>query len=428
MKLLGFNIPFPFFTRNRIGESFYDMTTFGEWTRVTSNMHLGLNHPILSPALLFISKLFSQAEFKIVSKETGKVKKNHRNLPLLKRPNYNQTFSDLLETLLFTQMANGVGVIWKKTTFGTTRVNSLYVIDFSLIEFPETLEIGKYPNIDSIKKIKNTTLIYDKAGENIPIKIKDLMFFYDMPNGVDPRNAYNTTSRLDGIRQTLYNTVDSEIAKSIIIKSNGKEMISGVKEGFPLTPGEKTKVEDSFNNSYGLGALRKRGLITNASLKWDSLHIIMRDLGHDEGIKTDAGIIFAALHLPSDVYSIAGAKSTYKNANQSLVSYIQNEMIPTLQSFINTINDDLFKDDIYEIEGSYSHLPVMLEFSTIKIDNAKKQGEALTSLRTAGIPDKLALELVGLPEGTDLKELPSESSSSSEDGNQLTLNETESNI
>jgi hypothetical protein len=401
MRLLGRDFSFPFFTRNKKGDTFYDITTFSDWMCETSNMALALSHPILSPALLFKAKLFSQAKLDIVRTSTGKIAENHPYRSLFNKPNYNQTLSDLLESLLFMQMANGVGVLWEKKSFGTTRVNSLYSLDFSLIEFPDEISKGKYPNQNVSGRTTSMKVKYDGGGENIDIPIDDLMFFYDMPNGVDSKNPYNSTSRLDGVKQTLFNTVDSELAKSIIIKSNGKELISGEKQGFPLVGDEKNKVEDSYNQR----SLKRRGIITNASLKWQSLHIIMRDLGHDEGIKTDASIIFAALHLPSDVYSIAGAKSTYKNANQSLVSYIQNEMLSTIESFVETVNASLFANDSYELVGSYDHLPVMLAFATINIENAKKQGEALTALRSAGVPDELALELCQLPTDTVLEPL-----------------------
>ena len=405
MNFLGLKIPFPVFTKNKSGDYFNDVTSFNDWSNETSNLKLGLEHSILSPAILFISKLFSQAEFNVVNRNTLKPHLSHPLLNVLKEPNYAMTLSDLLESIMFTQIVNGVAVVWKKKTFGTSYVNSLYVLDFKLIDFPDEVEIGKYPNRSSWEKRKNLEVIYDAEGENHKIKIKDLIFFYDMPNGMDSKNPYNTASRIDGIRQTLYNTCDSEKAKSIIIKSNGKEMISGEKQGFPLAGIERENVENRANERYGLASGRRRTIVTNSSIKWQSMHIIMRDLGHDEGIKTDAGIIFAALHLPKDIYSIDGGKSTYKNANQSLVSYIQNEMQSTLESTIETLNKSLFEGDSYKITGSYDHLPVMLSFKTIKFENAKKQGEALAVLRNAGVPDELAIEICGLPKGTILKDI-----------------------
>jgi len=401
-----FNIDwkFPFFTRDKAGDTFYDLITYDEWSKNSSNLSLSLSHPILTPALLFIAKLFSQTQIDVINSSNKKVFNNHEAYALLKKPNWSQTLPDLLESLIFTTIANGVGVIYKKRTYGRTKPNSLYVLNYNLIEFPDSIKKGNLLNASRTNELLNTVVVYDKDNENIKINLKDLIFFYDLPNNVDPKNPFNTASRIDGMKKTLFNTQDSIIAKSIIIRSNGKELISGAKDGFPLKPDEKEKIEERWANNYGLANTRKRGIITNASLKWQSLHLIMRDLGHDEGIKTDASIIFTGLHLPNDVYSISGEKSTYKNANQSLVSYIQNDMQSTANSIMASLSNGLLEDG-YEFRSSFSHMPVMIEFEKTKYEVQKTRGEALSILRSAGLPDEIALELLGFEKGIKLNEL-----------------------
>jgi HK97 family phage portal protein len=402
MGFLGLNWQFPVWSRNKSGESFYDITSANEWGMKGKNLFIAQNHPLLTPALLFVSKMFSQAEFELTRKSSG-TSASSPMLDLLNKPNHLQSRSDFLESLLFTQIANGVGVVYIKKTFGLTTPNSLYVLDYNLIDFPESLKTKKFKNQGaSSESYLNTTVVYDSENENLPIKLKDLLFFYDLPNGLN-ENPFLVSSRLDGIRQTLENAVDGTKAKNIIIKSNGKEMISGQKDGFPLGKEEKQQLEHNYNNNYGTGWNRNRGLITKSNIKWQSLHIIARDLGYDEGTKTDASIIFTALHIPRDVYSISGEKSTYQNANASLISYIQNELMPTLNSFVEKISE-LFPDNL-TLTGSYNHLPVMLPSLTITYDNVTKQVTALNAARLAGIPDKMALEMVGLPLDTVLADL-----------------------
>ena len=403
MGFLGMSLKFPVWSRTKSGVNMYDFTSYKEWATYNTALGVSQNHPLLTPALLFIAKIFSQAKFEVIRDSTGKVIKSHPIHQLLKKPNPYQTLPDLLESLSFTMTANGVGVIYKKSTIGMTSPNSLYVLDFNLITFPDSLDRGKFINSIGTDKMMNTTIIYDESEENLKIKLKDLMFFYDMPNGVGC-NMFEAESRIAALKQTLMNTQDSLIAKNIIIKSNGKELVSTKKDGMVMTPAEKKDAESLFNTNYGLSNTRKRGLITNASLDYKSLHLIMRDLGHDEGIRTDASIIFAALHLPQDVYSIAGAKSTYKNANQSLVSYIQNEAIPTLESFIAVLNNNLLEDGV-SLVGGYDHLPVMLEFKNIKYNGIILQAQALNGLLMSGVPNEVALEMCGFEPTLELGEL-----------------------
>jgi len=322
MGIFGLNWNFPIFNRDKSGSSFYDVTSYNNWSKSQGNLAIAQSHPILTPALLFVSKLFSQAHFDVIRTSTGKSVPNDPTLKLLRNPNPTQTLPDFLETLMFMQIANGVGVIYSKRNILGGGVNSLYALDYNLIEFPESLKKGNFINKTQTERYLNTKILYDRQGENITIALRDLMFFYDLPNGMQ-RNPYNVCSRLDGLKQTLINTQDSLIAKNIILKSNGKEIISGVKDGFPLDPDEKAEIEKMYNEDYGVAFNRKRGIVLEASVTHKSLHIALRDLGLDESVKTDGNIIYTALHVPKDILSLDLKKTTYVNQKESMVAYIR---------------------------------------------------------------------------------------------------------
>lgn len=403
MRILGLDVKFPTFTRNRDGDVFYDVNSYNDWFSMGNNMSMAMNHPILSPALLFVSKLFSQARFKLKDKVTGEIVEKSPYLDLLNNPNPTQTLGDLLEALLFTEIANGVGVLYLKRNVLKSEPNSIYVLDFSKIKFPDKLKSGNFINMSQEESYLNTKVIYDEANENLEIKLKDLMFFYDLPN-VGFNNPFKAQSRIAGLHQTLINTQDSLIAKNIILKSNGKELISGIKEGFPLSPEEKKQIEDNYSNNYGMTFSRKRGIVVGATVTHKSLHIALRDLGLDESVKTDGNIIYTALHIPKDILSLEAKKTTYNNFKESMSSYIQNEMQSTLDGFCATLNKRLI-DGRYEIVGNYDHLPIMQYILIERYNSVLKRADALLRLRQAGLPDKEALKLVGLDENIKLSEL-----------------------
>lgn len=405
MNIWGLQVKFPTFTRNRNGDTFYDITSFNDWSEGGSFMDMSLNHPILSPAMLFVSKLFSQAKLKVIRTSTGKEVKNSPYLELFKNPNPSQTLSDLLEALLFTEIANGVGVLYKKTNILKSMPNALYVLDYAKIEFPDSLKKGNFINMSQSDKYLETKVIYDRDNENLEIKLKDLMFFYDLPN-VGYKNPFKAQSRIAGLRQTLLNTNDSLIAKNIILKSNGKELISGVKEGFPLQPKEKEEIENSYANNYGMSFNRKRGIVVSATVTHKSLHIALRDLGLDESVKTDGNMIYTALHIPKDILSLEAKKTTYNNFKESMASYVQNEMQSTLDGFCAVINKMMI-DDGFEIVGDYEHLPIMQYILIERYQGVLARAEAFTALRLSGLPDEICLELVGLDTSTQLSEVKS---------------------
>lgn len=387
--------------RNSSGDNFYDLLASGEWGIKGSNLEIAQNHPILTPALLFVSKLFSQAEFQIQNKRTGKIIKDHWLIKILENPNFYQTGPDFLESLLFMQIAQGKAVVYVKKDISFGDVEALYLLNSDLIEWPEEFKTKKL-NRTHDAKIKAAKIKYDVDGENLDIKIGDLMFFYDLPNGLD-KNAFDTRSRLDGLKQTLINTHDSLLAKNIILKTNGKELITGEKEGFHLQPNEKADLENLFQSGYGLGLNRKRGLITQAKLTHKSLHIALRDLGLDESVKVDGNLIYTALHIPKDILSLEAKKTTYNNFKESMVSYIQNEMQATLDS-LNAVLQILIGDSNLRITGSYEHLPIMQFILIERYTSIKGRADALKALLETGIPNETALEMCGFDKSIKLTE------------------------
>lgn len=399
-------IPFPFFERNIKGDSFYQVNQYGNWGCKGTNLAIAENHPILTPALLFISKLFSQGEFYLEDKNTKERIYDHWVLDLLEKPNYYQTGLDFLESLSFIQIAAGKSVVWLRRTTGMAQPTAMYLLNPDLIEYPDdfTTPLSRKNDNNSVAK---RTIVYDRDGQNEIIKIKDLLFFYDLPNGIHTKNMFESRSRLDGLKQTLVNTNDSLLAKNIILKTNGKELITGSKGGqgtFPLGDAEKQDAEKLFFTDYGLGQGRKRGLLTKADLKWQSLHIALRDLGLDESVKVDGNLIYTALHIPKDILSLEAKKTTYNNFKESMASYVQNEIQATMNSTASAIQEIIPEKNL-KLVGTYENLPIMQFILLEKYEGILKRATALQALRNAGVPDELALDICNFPKDTKLAPL-----------------------
>jgi hypothetical protein len=370
------------------------------------NLQVAQNHPILTPALLFTSKIFSQARFHIENEVTGNIVKNHRYLDLLNDPNFYQTRIDFLETLYFMTIAQGYSVMYKKKLPGVVWIDSLYILNPSLIEWP--LEYKS--SLGSRKSIEKSNIVvkYDRNGENLDIKLKDLLFVYDSPNALNKNNIFKVKSRIEGLKQTLENTTDGLIAKNIVIRTNGKELISAKSSAgaVPLNPDEKERIENIYQSNYGLSKNKKRAIITRSDVTHKSLHIALRDLGLDESTKVDGNLIYTALHIPKDILSLEAKKTTYNNFKESMVSFIQNEMQGTGDYLAGVLTRDLKKKDKnLKIVCSYEHLPVMQYILLERYKVAQTRVQALKQAREAGLPDEKALELVGMDKNIKLKEL-----------------------
>lgn len=395
MNLLG-QLRNIFWERNQAGDNWYTELSEADGFGINgTNLEIAQNHAILTPALLFVSKLFSQAEFYMENTKTKQKIYKHKTLDMLNSPNYYQTRMDMLESLMFMQIANGVAVLYRKTVIGLPdETAAVYLLDYNKITFPDNFKTNK-SSANQDNSIGKTIVIYDKGNENLKIRLDDLYFFYDMPNVFDKDNAFKCKSRLDGLKQTLVNTADSLVAKNIILKTNGKEMLTGASDGFPMSDIEKQEAQKLLNNRYGLSSSRSRSIVTKASLTWKSLHIAVRDLGLDESVKVDGNMIYTALHIPKDILSLEAKKTTYNNFKESMVSYIQNETQSTLDAFCEVINTSS-SDKVWKLKGSYDHLPVMQFIMLERYDVVKKQAEALTALLANGVPNDIALEMCGM--------------------------------
>jgi hypothetical protein len=404
------------------------------WFGYKSNLEIAQNHPILTPALQFVSQLFSQARFTIVNKRTGVVTKSHWLIDLLDNPNYYQTRQDFLESHKFMGKAQGTTVVYLKRRRGfdsNEDIEAFYLLDYDKIDFKSNNKNGNYESkmtnrtTNTDKMLGNEEIVYDRENENLTIKIKDLLFFYDMPNMTHP-NFYCTHSVLDGLKQTLINTNDSLTAKNIILKSNGKELISGAggsTSTLPLGDEDKKNAESLFNYGYGVSNGRKRGIVTNAPITYQSLHIALRDLGLDESVKVDGNIIYTALHIPKDIISLEAKKTTYNNFKESMVSYVQNEMQSGIDSFAATFQQLLGDDE--KLVGSYEHLPIMQFILIERYEGVAKRAFALKSLLDVGVPDALALEMTDFPPNTVLSKVVEGVSDAIEEAKRVDLEERE---
>lgn len=403
---MSYHLPsfsFPFFERNIAGDNFYHISNNLEWGVLgKNNIAVAQDHPILTTAILFVAKIFSQAKF-YLEDPSGKKIYDHRVLDLLKNPNFFQTQNDFLETLMFTMIANGVAIVYRKKITGM-KEKTLYLLDPNLIEYPEGFKTG-LSSRNETNKIAKTKILYDRHGEHLKIKLGDLLYLYDLPNGLKTKNMFLNKSRIDGLKQTLLNTTDSLLAKNIILKSNGKELITGGSQtDLQLSPEEKDDMEKLFNANYGLAAGKKRGLITKAKLTWQSMHIALRDLGLDESVKTDGNIIFTSLHIPKDILSLEAKKTTYNNFKESMVSYIQNEMQSTVDGVV-AVFQKMIEEKGLVLKGTFEHLPIMQFILIEKYEGIEQRALALQALRLSGLPDEVCLELCGFEKGTKLAEI-----------------------
>lgn len=422
--MASINIPIPailkpLFTRDKSGNYNYTITDKRNWcSENASNLHLSQDHPLLTPAMLFVSKLYSQGQRVVRNKKTKEVVENHWLTNLLNSPNPYQTGMDLDEEQMWMMLAQGKAVAYlQRSTVGGGRmseIDSIYFLDSDKIEYPEGFKTSMIRKSKSSEMMRQK-IVYDKGGDDEKeIRMSDLLFFYDMPNGMN-KNKVENESRIQGIRQVLINTIDAQCAKNIILKTNGKEILSG-KGGsdFPLTKDEMDNAKRAFNQGYGLGIGRSRLYITKSDVNWKSAHVPLRDLGLDDSNKVDGNIIYTALHIPKDILSLEAKKTTYNNFKESMTSYIQNEIQPSAKAADMVYQKLLEREPDLEVYTSFDHMPIMQHVKKEQYETAGIRAESLKKLLSAGLPQEIALDLCGFDKNTKLEDIQLEETNSTQ--------------
>lgn len=409
------SIPLHYFEQNLDGDFWYEIINdAGYNTSLRQNVFVAQEHPILTTVINFVSQLFAQAEYWVEDSKGNKIE-NHWLTNLLSNPDYSLTGSDFSEAVSLAKYAYGTAVLEKvKDRMSSSEPTRLRLLDTTLIKFPDVTYTQSRKDDHS-----KTKITYDENGENRDINIGDLIFLRDIP--ISPSNYKNVAnatgdkkvnlkykfigkSRIDGLRDTLLNTVVSLKAKKIILETNGKELISsapGTGDN-PLTTTEKDDVEKRLQNNYGLSNSRNRALVTKSQISWQSMHIALRDLGLDESVKTDGNIIYTAWNIPRDVISLDLKKASYQNQKESMVGYIQNDMFPQLKSQLESYNL-AFKSYLRPgevLKGSYDHLPIMQYVLMQRYEVKNKQADAFKKFVDGGMSPNDAAKQVDIDDET----------------------------
>lgn len=360
------------FVRGSAGDTFYYTAGQGnaQWNDLNDKINVATKNPILMPGIQLIADYFSSAKF-----FDGEVEEEGTPiLDLLQKPNPYQTRDDFLKQLIWYKYSCGFDYMHPISVGNDinniSRVKMLYNLKPNLIEFDEHFKTKILITKADVIKTLSQKFLYDKTEQNLQIPIGNVLPLYDLANGLD-NNMFTAPSRIDALKMPLTNVTKAFAAKNIVIDSNGKDMITNKTVGslakVPIKKGEKEDIDRKMSVDYGLGAGKKRTIITNSALEWQSLHIKLKELGLDESVIADAMIIIGALGIPPELFSVNGSSSTFENQSKAVIHFVQSKIQTELNDFCKTINLRYGT----KLTASMNHLPMMRENEKSKVASAR---------------------------------------------------------
>ncbi len=250
---------------------------------------------------------------------------------LLKRPNFIQTWPEFIQQLDVYRQLYGEAFIYASVPIGfnNANANALWVLNPLFIDIESNGRLYDQSDIENI----GLRYIFNSSGQRRELDPSNVLHIKDVNQNIDfAPNDLRGSSRLLGLETSLANIIQAEEAiytmnrdrGAIGILSNDQKDISGT---IPLTDEEKESLRNQYQSLYGLSARQAKVIITNASLKWQSISFNVKDLMLLEGIEKNIQLIADALGYPYDLLSTSKGV-TYENKAEAKKLLYQDSIIP----------------------------------------------------------------------------------------------------
>lgn len=186
-------------------------------------------------------------------------------------------------------------------------------------------------------------------------------------------------SRLESVQDAINNIIGAYESRNVLMNQRGPTMIisSDKKEAdagtISLNPSEKEEIQDAFAAKYGIRRGQSQAIITNASIKLETVGFATKDLLLHEEVKESTNAICEAYSFPSDL--LAREKgATFSNGYNADKTLYQNAIIPEANLLCSQLSSWL-KLSTYGLElcKEFDHVAALQE-------NKKEQAEARKTL------------------------------------------------
>ena len=387
------------YTRLSNGNHFYGK--MGGTTSFISGvdmLEIAKQNPVLTTCIEIRAKRLSQADF-YIEDANGKRVENHPVIELINNPNAHQSKQDFLKQYEWFKCAYG----WVyQRPYGAVGFDpeAMFNLRSSGVEFDKkTLNPIVYAEKD-IKDFYEQKFNYITEHNNSSYELSSVIPFYQLTNGLNEKNEsiIKGESPIISIIKQVSNIGIAGDAENIMLKTNGREIFSGVAKkgelGSSINLGAKDKkdIEEKLMSEYGLGQGKKRSIAVQGGVDWKTLHVPLKELGLHESINENAGLVRSVYEVPNELYAAHAKGSTYENQKEALIGFIQGVIQPIADDLASSWTDYFDLKDT-PIKASFKHLPVMQHTEDKKADKILKIAMAYEKLTRAGLNENSIDEL-----------------------------------
>lgn len=317
-------------------------------------LDLYLTVPELQAIINYKARVFSGMQIKAVKNEQ---EKEIPQLKLFAQPNPLQNFKEfssqyyVLRAIFGNEFIHPVFGLRKdnvKALWNLPSMNAEVIpIDNNVIPFNMT-------EIDEL--IKGYKFWFN--GKHITYGAEEIIHYNDNQVQFEKERILLGDSKIRPLIQACDNIKNSYEARGILILNSALGILSNETSdqagSVPMAPKDKDQLQKDFKESYGLVRHKHQLLITNASLKWQSMAINTGNLKLFEEVEGDFKAIAHAYSFPPEVLLTS---STYENKEKALIQLYNEAIIPEANEWLQGLANWMELD--FELKADFSHIAVL---------------------------------------------------------------------
>lgn len=341
-------------------------------------LHNYLQVPEVAAIINMKARARAKVEWQILSKGTDKpVSNNDPFARVLRRPNYFQSQKEfIMQTVLFQEIFGNEFLYFLSPAGQSANAKGMFTIPPLMVDIEELQSPVFWLQSEMPEQIK---YYGNWGGKKFELEKNNLIHINNSKVQITENNMYLGDSPMRSLSVPIQNIRSAYEARNVLIENRGALGIltnnssDAIGSSLPLDGVEKEKLQNDYQQRFGLSKNKWQLLMTSLNLKWQQMSIDTDKLKLFEEVKADTEQICDAYGVKFEL--LANQKgTTFENQRTAEKAFYLNTIIPEAEEQADAINRELERlNKSWYLRASFDHLDIFQ-------DNRKERAQSITVL------------------------------------------------
>lgn len=301
---------------------------------------------------------------------------NHWILDLIKKPNPNQSWEDVIYSLSVNDALYSSSFAYcPKRSFDIRNL----IVPLPTDKVKIKLSGKKLKQMDQDGLIDG--FIFQYAEDTEKIDLQDMVFL----TTTDGVNIVNPSSRIQSLKYPLSNIRAAYHKRNVLLENIGAIGILSARNSdmggaIPMDPDEKKAIQKSWYRRQ-----KDEVIITESDVQWNPMSFPTKDLMLFEEMTSDKLAIIDAYGLNPYLFSQEQG-ATFSNVKEGVRMAYTDTIIPETIQMYNTISHQLgLNEEGLILVPDFSHIPVMQPDEKLKAETINLRADAIKKIIESGV-------------------------------------------